>query len=172
MYLKRLGIMKKYVGLLVLLVAFVGCDDADKETNNAQSNLYITYELKAGACTTDLHSFRADSEHQLETELCDTLKDQAANNNCALYQREQVFRAVECPGSWPYSTPTTTQNHSRSYSYQDTRCTTGYHFFAATTERDVMRLYCRGLRDDGFNLNCAGQKRDEEYAANNCQNFI
>ncbi|MEQ1875946.1 MAG: hypothetical protein ABL958_04820 [Bdellovibrionia bacterium] len=136
------------------------------------SDFYATYELQ-GFCSTGRQTFRGKSEESVATAYCEALIDDKRNNNCALYQRQSLYKQVECRGVWPHSTPGgINSNSSKQYLFSVNGCSTGAHAFAATNENDMLRMYCKGLRDDELNQNCAKNQREEAYAENKCDKVL
>ncbi len=141
----------------------------DSSSDPTETQFRATYEINAG-CTTGLHELVEASESAIAQAFCDELVDQVANRNCGLYQREQIFKAVECSGTWPHNTPTGggLRHHSYSYAYEQDGCSTGTHFFASTTDIGLSRLVCKALKDEVFNKYCAKASRDRAYFEKDC----
>lgn len=161
--------MKSLFFMCVILL-MTACDSS---SDSKETQFRATYEIEAG-CTTGLHELVEASESAIAQAFCDELIDQVANRNCGLYQREQIFKAVECSGTWPHNTPTGggLRHHSSSYAYEQDGCSTGTHFFASTTDLGLQRLLCKALKDDAFNKNCARPARDRAYFEKNCDTVL
>lgn len=139
------------------------------EKQNDPNTQTISYESK-GTCSTGRQTFKGQNTGILLNETCTALKDQKLNKGCGVYQRETLFQALSCAGTWPMSSPT--ENKASvllSYSFRDTNCTTGTHYFSAQEEVDARYMYCIALRDESLNQNCANASRASTYKRFDCR---
>lgn len=158
----------KYVALLFLV--FVGCSD---NGSNATTNFRGTYEISAG-CSTGVREVNGATNEMLVTNMCEELIDQVSNSSCALQQREQLFIQLQCRQEWPYNTNNngSFNTHKRSYAFSVNGCKTGEHFFVADSELQMMRMFCKSLRDDSRNRNCASNLRWQFYLDSDCDSYL
>lgn len=125
---------------------------------------YLTYEMKLQNCTTGLVQIGADTEVNLKTAFCARLKDEAANQNCALQERFNIYQESECPEAWqinPESQSNGFNYKSNGYQIGELNCKTGYHYRLDHNGMGGEHSICGVLRDDGINRNCAKEKRNE-----------
>lgn len=133
---------------------------------------YATYEITNG-CSTGKKVFTANTEQELATQFCNSLKDEAANNNCAAYQRKSAFESLQCEGTWTQEIPNGFNSVSqRNYAYVTESCGTGLHFFSSSDSKSLMRIYCAALQNEEQNRSCSKDKRDEAYNKANCSEAI
>ena len=117
--------------------------------------------------------FTGNTVEEVVTQFCNTLKDEAANNNCAAYQRKSAFQSLDCEGTWTQEIPGGYSSVSQSsYSYSTESCGTGFHFFSAADNKSLMRIYCTALQNEEQNRSCSRDKRDEAYNKANCSEAI
>lgn len=102
----------------------------------------LKYSLSENGCETGEHSARSKAE------ICELLKQDDINNNCAFGLRKEKFEADEC-GDFYSST------YLKAYQFNDVeeKCDTGSHI--STSRRNM----CEQLIDDVANHNCAARQR-------------
>lgn len=142
----------------------------DKKTAGTTTNEYLSSYEAVDGCTTKQHVFKANSEEEIANAVCSALKDENLNNSCAAQLRNDLFTYAACKGIFPTVTVAvgTKSKFRDSYGYQENACSTGVHFFYATTESKVLELFCKALKNDELNRNCAKLKREESFKDNDC----
>ena len=146
----------------------------DKKSGSAAANEFLSSYEAVDGCTTKQHVFKAGSEDEIANAVCSALKDENLNNNCAVQLRKKLFTYASCKGIFPVTNVVTgiSSTFRNSYAYQENECSTGIHFFYATTESKVVELLCKALQNDELNRNCAQSKRNESFKENNCAKII
>ena len=169
--------MQATFGLLLISIFLSSCNSGsdNKNSNNDGSPSganYATYEMIEG-CTTGVKKFNAGSEQELNTTLCESLKNNESNGNCAQAQREMIYKSIQCAGNWPHPVISGyVSTSSNQYSYRENSCTTGTHYISANTATKSQKALCLGLLDDERNLNCARGKREEKYEEYGCKEIL
>ncbi len=144
-------------------------NDSDKSGDAGSAVTYATYEMIEG-CSTGVKKITGASEAELKTAFCNSLKDNAANGNCAGYQRETAFKTMQCEGSWPHISSTGYNiSSTQSYTFRVNACNTGFHYFSSSNAELGQKAYCAALRDDERNQNCGREKRQEQFNESGCK---
>lgn len=131
-----------------------------------------SYEANDG-CTTGRNIFSGSTAEEIGTAFCNGLKDEERNQHCAQAQRADIFKTVQCPGTFPINnTSGVSSVFTENYSIQENGCSTGVQFFSASTEKALNLMYCKGLSDEKLNRDCAKDKRTEKYQENNCDEVL
>lgn len=165
------------LSLSIVTLAFVACssssDDKKSGATTPKADQFLgTYEANDG-CTTGRQTFTGATEEEIGKAFCEGLKDESRNKSCASEQRQQIFAASQCPGEFTsHDSSGFTSVFTKNYAFQENECGTGVHFFAASTEEAADLMYCKGLKDDELNRNCAKSKRDEKAADLKCDEIL
>lgn len=167
--------MKSILILVSSLLFLAACNSSSDSKEGGGQGLpevtYASYEMIEG-CTTGVKKMNASSQGELRKVFCETLKDSGANNNCARHQREEAFKNMECEGTWPFPSSSGFNSASvQSYSYRDTSCITGLHYFSSSSSERGQKAYCDALLNDELNQNCAREKRQEQYNESGCKDL-
>lgn len=154
----------------IALSILAGCGSSSNDQAKGSGEFLATYELESG-CSTGRQVFKAATEDGVAKQFCDALVDDARNQGCARFQRQEAFSSAKCAGAWPFTTPDgMNSNSSHTYGYNENGCSTGVHFIASSDSNSALKMYCASLKDDAFNRNCAKGTRDEAYNKAECLN--
>lgn len=162
---------------VLLCLSLSACNQSSSDNKNnagtTATEYLSSYEVVAG-CTTKQKVFRAPSEKDIANAVCSALKDEKLNNNCASSLRKQLFTDVSCDGVFPAvaSGNGIESTFNERYAYQQDDCSTGIHFFYASTQAKVSELHCAALKNDELNRNCAKSKREEAFNDNECSKVM
>lgn len=178
LFINRGGCMKSILILITSIFLISACSNSSSSdgSNNgvggsdAGANItYATYELIEG-CSTGVKKITAANEADLQKAFCESLKDNAANGNCANYQREAAFKNMQCEGAWPHAASSGYNSSStQSYSFRVNSCNTGFHYFSSSNSELGEKAYCKALLDDELNQNCGREKRQEQFDKSGCK---
>ena len=168
---------------LILMISFlIGCHSKSRDNGGSNDgagtarktgNLYAASYEVTDACTTGLQKFSKTTEKELETAFCNALKDESLNKNCASFLRKQIFKTVECLGEFSLiEKEEIRSSYTQNYAISENGCGTGGHFFASSNEKSLNEIYCKGLRNDDLNNNCAKNQREERYLENKCDEVL
>ena len=176
---------KNILMLVASIVVLSGCDNSGSSKKNdgtvnpegGPGSYIASYEAMDG-CTTESHVFSTPTEAEMETVFCHNIKQGRLNNFCAEDQRESIFKLVQCPGQFR---DTNNNNggvgivgatYTKHYVYHENECGTGIHTFSASTERDSNKLFCRALKNDTLNNNCAKTARNQKHYEMQCDRIL
>ncbi|MBC7464542.1 MAG: hypothetical protein H7256_00995 [Bdellovibrio sp.] len=164
--------------LAVLTLSACNSDSSKNDKNvsasGASGDFLASYEANDG-CTTGRQIFKGSSEEEIGTAFCNALKDETLNKSCAHSLRSNLFISVKCSGEFPKGNSTGggwISSFIESYEIIDNDCGTGFHNFAASSERAIGLLYCKGLKDDLLNRNCAKDQRNQKYQEYGCDDIL
>lgn len=155
-----------------LFTIISACDKNDNDNDNKSQGAVvdnsITYEISAG-CVVNPKKIEGSSQQDVQDKLCSTLKNNDLNGNCGQYQRELLFKSSGCNG-WPYPNISGFNSSAqKSYSYSNESCATGSQIFLGSSEASVKDMYCKALKDEERNKNCALDKRTEAAQEAGCR---
>lgn len=157
---------------LLMALVFAACGSKNDDKTAASGEYYGTYEFH-GSCSTEMRAFSGDTAEELSTKFCDGLKDNSLNKGCALVQRQAAFKAVGCRGVWPYDDVSGVYGNSyKAYNFSVDSCGTGLHAFGASTESEMLKMYCKALKDEVLNRGCARGDRDSAYFQAHCDRVL
>lgn len=77
---------------LIAVASFTSCNVKSEQAKES-------YNLTENGCSTGDHSFEASSADDVKAQLCSTLKNNAANNFCAVASRKNLFDS-KCSGGF------------------------------------------------------------------------